>query len=84
MTSYQRIVVFPGFAAPAGGSPAKAELIAGLHMRGSRKWIKKGTDFELSDLTAPRYAELAEEIATQSNVLKALAEPNVPPGTATG
>ena len=48
-------------------------------MRGSRKWVEKGTDFEFSDLTAPRYAELAEVIATQSNVLKALAEPNFPP-----
>jgi len=37
-----------------------------------------------SDLTALRYAELAEEIATQSNVLKALAEPNVAPATTTG
>jgi hypothetical protein len=34
--------------------------------------------------SAPRYAELAEEIATQSNVLKALAEPNVAPATTTG
>ena len=50
----------PGFAAPAGGRLAKAELIAGLHVRGSRKWIEKGTDFEFSDLTAPRYAEPAK------------------------
>ena len=34
--------------------------------------------------TAPRYAELAEEIATQSNVLKAIAGANAAPVTATG
>jgi flagellum-specific peptidoglycan hydrolase FlgJ len=34
--------------------------------------------------TAPRYAELAEEIATQSNVLQAIARASAAPVTATG
>ena len=34
--------------------------------------------------TAPQYADLAEEIATQSNVLQAIAEANAAPVTATG